>query len=116
MRVIQLPDVLFEYLVHVIEKHSSSGIHPEEGLAVFQLWDNLKNKSTHIDDAALEKMAAAGSPVGQSPADPLGKLQNQKCDLAECPLCWNEERSLSCVRPHHGLNAGRNSGEVPGAV
>ena len=60
MRVIQLPDVLFEYLVHVIEKHSSSGIHPEEGLAVFQLWDILKNRSTHIDDAAIEKMTAAG--------------------------------------------------------
>src|SRR5208337_3075920 len=63
MRVIQLPDILYEYLVHVIEKHASSGIHPEEGLAVSKLWDAVTKKVTHIDDAQIAKMAAAATPA-----------------------------------------------------
>ncbi len=60
MKVIQLPDLLYDYLVHVIEKHASSGIHPEEGTAVAHLWDAVTKRATHIDDAEVRKMAAAG--------------------------------------------------------
>jgi hypothetical protein len=70
MKVIQLPDVLHEYLVHVIEKHAGSGIHPEEGLAVSKLWEAVTVKATHIDDAQVQKMAAAATPSGQSPLPP----------------------------------------------
>ena len=66
MRVIQLPDVLHEYLIHVLEKHAASGIHPEEGLAVSKLWEASVKNATHIPDAEIAKMAAAGSPGGQS--------------------------------------------------
>jgi len=66
MKVITLPDVLHEYLVHVIEKHATGGIHPEEGIAVASLWDAVTKKVNHIDDAAVQKMAAAGTPSGQS--------------------------------------------------
>ena len=66
MKVIQLPDVLHEYLVHVIEKHASSGIHPEEGIAVARLWEAVTKTVTHIDDVEVRKMAAAASPTGQS--------------------------------------------------
>lgn len=65
MKVIQLPDVLHDYLLHVIEKHAGSGIHPEEGVAVSKLWEAAQ-KATHIDDAEVRKMAAAASPQGQS--------------------------------------------------
>src|SRR5208282_4224425 len=68
MRVIQLPDVLHEYLVHVIEKHASSGIHPEEGMAVSKLWEAVTKRATHIDDAQIAKMVAAATPAGQSVA------------------------------------------------
>jgi hypothetical protein len=60
MKILQLPDVLYEYLVHVIEKHAGSGIHPEEGLAVSKLWEATKN-ATHIPDEQIAKMAAAGA-------------------------------------------------------
>lgn len=62
MKVIQLPDVLHDYLVHVIEKHAGSGIHPEEGVAVARLWEAVTKNATHIDDADVRKMAMAGAP------------------------------------------------------
>lgn len=66
MKVIQLPDVLYEYLVHVLEKHAGTGIHPEEGLAVSKLWEAVTKNATHIDDEQVRKMAAAATPQGQS--------------------------------------------------
>jgi hypothetical protein len=66
MKVIQLPDVLHDYLVHVIEKHAGQGIHPEEGIAVARLYEAVTKLATHIDDADVKKMAAAASPQGQS--------------------------------------------------
>jgi hypothetical protein len=66
MKVIQLPDVLHNYLVHVLEKHAGSGIHPEEGIAVAKLWEAVTKNATHIADDEIKKMAAAASPQGQS--------------------------------------------------
>jgi hypothetical protein len=66
MKVLQLPDVLHEYLVHVLEKHAGSGIHPEEGMAVAKLWEAVTKNVTHIDDAEVRKMATTASPEGQS--------------------------------------------------
>jgi len=68
MKVIQLPDVLYDYLVHVIEKYAGSGIHPEEGMAVAKLWEIVTKNAAHIDDAEVRKMAASASPQEQSPA------------------------------------------------
>jgi hypothetical protein len=70
MKVLQLPDVLHEYLVHVLEKHAASGIHPEEGMAIAKLWEATVKNVTHIDDTAIAKAAVAGSPAGQSPVVP----------------------------------------------
>jgi len=66
MQVIQLPDPLHEYLIHVIEKYAASGIHPEEGLAVSRLYEAVTKLATHIDDTQVRKMAAAATPQGQS--------------------------------------------------
>jgi hypothetical protein len=66
MKVIQLPDVLHDYLVHVIEKHAGSGIHPEEGVAVARLWEAVTKNATHIDDAEVRKMAGTAAPQSQS--------------------------------------------------
>jgi hypothetical protein len=74
MKILQLPDVLHEYLVHVIEKHAGSGIHPEEGLAVSKLWEATKN-ATHIPDEQIAKMAAAGAYTGQSVPGPIATQQ-----------------------------------------
>ena len=67
MKVIQLPDVLHEYLVHVVENHAGKGIHPEEGIAIARLYEAVTKNVTHIDDAEVRKMAAAAAPQGQSP-------------------------------------------------
>jgi hypothetical protein len=66
MKIIQLPDVLHDYLVHVLEKHAASGIHPEEGLAISKLWEAATKNVTHVPDAEIAKMAAAGVASGQS--------------------------------------------------
>lgn len=66
MKVIQIPDPLYDYLLHVIEAHASSGIHPEEGLALNQLWISVKERATHVDDIAIRKMAEAGAPKEQA--------------------------------------------------
>lgn len=67
MKVVQLPDVLYEYLIHVIERYASQGIHPEEGLAVAKLWEAVTKNATHIDDAQVKAMAAAGTPPTETP-------------------------------------------------
>lgn len=64
MKVIQLPDVLHEYLVHVLLTYHA---HPTEGVAVANLWDAVTKNVTHIDDAEVRKMAAAATPQTQSP-------------------------------------------------
>jgi hypothetical protein len=62
--------VLHEYLTHVIEKHAGSGIHPEEGIAVARLWEAVTKNATHIPDAEIAKMAAAGAAPVEPPAAP----------------------------------------------
>lgn len=66
MKILQLPDVLHEYLIHVVEKHAQQGIHPEEGVAIAHLWEAVTKQVQSIDDKELMKMAAAGTPGGQS--------------------------------------------------
>jgi hypothetical protein len=99
MKVIQLPDVLHEYLLGLIEMHAGRGIHPEEGLAVNRLWDAVKNRATHIDEAAIQMMAGAASPDGQSPVSVVD--HTGKAVTVECQRCWDEEGSQACIRPAH---------------
>ena len=66
MKILQLPDVLHEYLVHVVEKHAQQGIHPEEGVAIAHLWEAVTKHVQSIDDKELMKMAVAGTPGGQT--------------------------------------------------
>jgi hypothetical protein len=66
MKILQLPDVLHEYLVHVVEKHAQQGIHPEEGVAIAHLWEAVTKHVQHIDEKEMMKMAVAGTPDGQT--------------------------------------------------
>jgi len=75
MKVIQLPDVLHDYLVHVIEKHAAGGIHPDEGLAVSKLWEAVTKTVTHVPDDHIRAMAASGTPTGQSTPGPIAVHQ-----------------------------------------
>jgi hypothetical protein len=67
MKVFQMPDVLYDYLVHIVEKHGASGIHPEEGFALSKVWEAVTKNVTHIDDAEVRKMADAGAPPTETP-------------------------------------------------
>lgn len=110
MRVIQLPDLLYDYLLEVVELHTRRGIHPEEGLAAHQLWGAIKNHAVHIDEEAVQKAVLAASPEGQSPVrqfDPRNPLNSP----IECPKCYDEEGSLACIRPAH---QGRQTGPIEG--
>jgi hypothetical protein len=88
MKIIQLPDVLHDYLVHVVERHAQQGIHPEEGTAIAQLWEYVTKNVQHLDDQELRKMAAAGTPTGQSTVPP-----------AEPTIVTQERVYKSLVRP-----------------
>lgn len=100
MKVIQLPDVLYTYLLELIEMHAGRGIHPEEGMAVNRLWDAVKNRATHIDEGDIQKMAAAASPAGQSSVGEIDP-RNPHGQPVECEKCFDEEGSLACIRPAH---------------
>jgi len=61
VKILNLPDVLHEYLVHLIETHAARGIHPEEGMAIARLWQCVQNVTT-IPDDEIRRVAAAGTP------------------------------------------------------
>ena len=64
MKIIQLPDVLHEYLVHVLLTYHA---HPEEGIGMANLWEACAKNVTHIDDGEVRKMATAGIPEPTTP-------------------------------------------------
>src|SRR5208337_3092368 len=55
MKILQLQDDLYAYLVHVVQTHAGGGIDPEEGLAVYKLWEAVTKNATTIDPEALAK-------------------------------------------------------------
>ena len=58
MKIIQLVDPVYDYLLHVIEAHGARGIHPDEGMAINRLWDAVKNHATNLSDAEIQKMTS----------------------------------------------------------
>jgi hypothetical protein len=60
MKLVQMRDDLYEYLVYVVESHATRGLPPNECLAMHQLWEHVTKGVTHIDDA---KLAAAEATV-----------------------------------------------------
>jgi hypothetical protein len=70
MKVIQLPDDLYQFLLVVQQRHAANGIDPAEGLAVYHLWEFTK-KAQHIDDAALQAQAAEREPEISEELPPL---------------------------------------------
>jgi hypothetical protein len=55
MKVLVLPDNLYEYLNHVIRAHAGAGIDPEEGLAIYQLNQAVGQAQT-VDTSSLGKV------------------------------------------------------------
>lgn len=55
MKVLLLPDNLYEYLNHVIRAHAGAGIDPEEGLAIYQLNQSVGQAQT-VDVSSLGKV------------------------------------------------------------
>jgi hypothetical protein len=65
MKIIMLQDDLYEYLNRVVHVHAGAGINPEEGLAIYHLYQALKLART-VDDTQVAKVATgdiAGVPV-----------------------------------------------------
>jgi hypothetical protein len=60
MKILNLPDVLHEYLIHLIEARAAGGIHPEEGMALAHLWECVTKRVTTIPDTEIARMVAAG--------------------------------------------------------
>lgn len=53
MKILQMPDPLHEYLLRVVESYSKSGIHPEEGFALYKLWEIVTNPQ-HISEEQID--------------------------------------------------------------
>ena len=64
MRILLLPDNLYEYLQHVVRTHAVSGIEPEEGLAIYQLNQHVGAAQsvdiTSLGKAKLENLGPEG--------------------------------------------------------
>src|SRR5258708_7901752 len=103
MKIVQLPDVLHNYLIHLIETPPARGIHPEEGLALNRLWEAAKNRVVTIPDTELEKMTEAGAPEPDAPrvAKQFLSPDDTPAIRPECDACFADENSLTCVRPTH---------------
>jgi hypothetical protein len=59
MKILQLTDDLHDYLVHVLKNYSASGINPQEGLAIYHLWNAVTKDVQHIDPAKLTQIQSA---------------------------------------------------------
>jgi len=125
MKILQLRDDLHEYLVYVIRSHPTP---PEECLAMHHLWEHVTKKATYVDDAAMAKMAQAGAVPAAPSQEPAFEVSQRGIDeeerlrvraetggpvgagighgVPECEKCYDEEGSLSCVRPAHKAGAG----------
>jgi hypothetical protein len=104
MKIIQLPDVLHDYLIRTIEAHGARGIHPEEGLALNRLWDAIVNRVTTIPDAEIKKASAEAVAASSNGPDPLADSPLKATRPVECDICFADEGSYSCVRPSHAAH------------
>jgi hypothetical protein len=79
MKVLLLPDTQFEYLQHVVRCHSASGIEPEEGLAIYQLWQSLGQAQTvdvsQLGKVRLDKIGPEGVSLVMAPETPATEDQ-----------------------------------------
>lgn len=103
MKIIQLPDVLYQYLLQLIEAYTARGIHPEEGLAVNRLYDAVKNHVTTLPDTDIERMSAGAPLSGDQKETNRARAEagGPSRGIPECPECFDEEGSYACVRPAH---------------
>jgi hypothetical protein len=100
MKIIQLPDVLHEYLTNLVEAHGARGIHPEEGLALNRLYLAVK-AAQHIPDEEIARMAEAGAEPKPERGVEVPSHVDGKPIKVECAECYNEEGSYNCIRPAH---------------
>lgn len=74
MKVLLLQDDMFSYLAYVVQTYARGGIDPEEGLAVYQLNQALKNAQT-VDESQIAKIKAGdigGTPVAAVSVEETG--------------------------------------------
>ena len=64
MKVLILQDDMYSYLAYVVQTYARGGIDPEEGLALYQLNQALKNVQT-VDDAQAKKVGEVEPPAEQ---------------------------------------------------
>jgi hypothetical protein len=97
VKILQIPDVLHEYLLHVIESHAARGIHPDESMALSHLWGAAKQVTTISDEeinkwgkdslAALDP-TVDGTPNEKGMEDPqqhqdLSRVANTRANLSK---------------------------------
>jgi len=67
---IDLPADLHEYLTVVLKRYSGAGIDPEEGMALFHLWEFVTKRAKLVE--LVEVPPTAASPASADDADGLG--------------------------------------------
>jgi hypothetical protein len=74
MKVLLLPDNLFDYLQHVVRAHAAAGIDPEEGLAIYQLNQHVGQAQTvdisNLGKARIENLGPEGVALRFEPTEP----------------------------------------------
>jgi len=76
---IDLPADLHEYLTVVLKRYSGAGIDPEEGMALFHLWDFVTKRAKLVELVEIP----AGNPNPQSrPNDGVSPLKRGDVEAA----------------------------------
>jgi len=97
VKVILLPDNLFDYLNHVIRTHAGAGIDPSEGLAIYQLNQHVAQAQTvdvsNLGKARLDQVGSDGVSLTWSPEEEVPNCcAGEGCTPANpCTFCAREE-------------------------
>jgi hypothetical protein len=46
LKVVQMDEKVFDYLLHVVENYAKGGIVPNEGMALYLLWQAINEAQT----------------------------------------------------------------------
>lgn len=94
MKVLVLPDNLYDYLNHVIRAHAGAGIDPEEGLAIYQLNQAIGQAQTvdtsSLGKVKLDKLGPDGVTMTLSPEEAPGCVGEGCTPNNPCTFCANE--------------------------
>jgi len=110
MRVILLPENLYEYLNHVVRSHAAAGIEPDEGLAIYQLNQHVAQAQTvdvaNLGRVKLDKIGSEGVSLTIAPDEEVPNCcAGEGCRFPfETSHCTPDNPCTFCANPVHDVH------------